>query len=366
MELPRMSLHAAVCVKNCIIVFGGMGENEQLHSLNNIWMYNINTEHWRKYVIPGKKIVPPGNTSSCAVAIQETVFVFGGYIDKNNFTNAVWKLSVSKQCFEWSRTKTQSKDKTPSPRYFHTGWEYAGQLWTFGGTSTPLTDYLNDHGDFNGIVTNQLLCFNPLSEEWRNPQSSGAIPSPRTCTSTTMIGNKVWMHGGSSQPGHYFNDLHQLDMASLTWTKIRCEQLKPSCRDTCSLNAVSEHQLILHGGETKYRELLDDTWIFDLLSLSWRQYNGEWIHPWCGHTGTTCMNSSVVLIGGFYYYFGNNSIGQFEFHNDVISLRLAPKKLQQLAIQIIHQHHDLMTSRLLPKPLRDLFLFPVMDACTIE
>ena len=228
-----MSGHTAVCVKNCIIVFGGEGENGQLLSLNNIWMFNIYTEHWRKYVIPKHKIVPPGNLGVCAVTIQESVYVFGGceYIDNttakfSDFTNDVWKLTIiSKQCFEWSKTKAQRKDKTPSPRFFHTGWECAGLLWTFGGESEPPTDYLNDYGDFSrtdGGVNNQLLCFNPLSEEWRNPQSSGAIPAPRSGSSTTMIGDIAWMYGGfSNQSNHFFNDLHQLSMVSLTWTKLQ-------------------------------------------------------------------------------------------------------------------------------------------------
>ena len=51
----------------------------------------------------------------------------------------------------WSKVVAQNKAKTPSPRLGHSGWEYEGQLWTFGGTglSLYLDDYLTDHGDFN-------------------------------------------------------------------------------------------------------------------------------------------------------------------------------------------------------------------------
>ena len=45
----------------------------------------------------------------------------------------------------------QRNKKTPSPWARHCGWDYAGQLWTFGGLGEPPAEYLHDHGDFDGV-----------------------------------------------------------------------------------------------------------------------------------------------------------------------------------------------------------------------
>ena len=135
-EPPVMCYHVAVYMKNCIIVFGGEEKKDEGHSLRCIWMYNVYTEQWGKHVIPDRKTVPPATGCPYATMIKTDLFMFGGYhFRKERVTNALWKLiQTPNQCFQWIRVKTQSKKKTPSPRCFHSGWEYAGQLWTFGGS----------------------------------------------------------------------------------------------------------------------------------------------------------------------------------------------------------------------------------------
>ena len=63
----------------------------------------------------------------------------------------------------------------------HTGWEYAGKLCVFGGRGPSPEGYLNDYGDIAGDflmkLNNQLLCYNPNSKRWTNPQCFGATPT---------------------------------------------------------------------------------------------------------------------------------------------------------------------------------------------
>ena len=233
-RIPQICSHVAVCLEKCIIVLGGEDEYHQALSLRNIWMYNLYTEEWRKHVIPGNKIVPAGTLYSCGVVIGADIYMFGGggvwdhASGRRNCTNALWKLTrPSKQYFEWSEIVTQPQAKSPSPRYAHSGWEYAGKLWIFGGHGLPLAGYLNDHGDFKEDAmlwgnrnlygkNNQLLCFNPSSGVWRNINTSGTIPRPCDSHATTIIGEKVWVHGGTDLD-HTFkiHDLFQLDMIFL-------------------------------------------------------------------------------------------------------------------------------------------------------
>ena len=85
--------------------------------------------------------------------------------------------------------------------------------------------YLRDHGVFDGNYNNQLLCFDPCSCNWKNPEGFGTVPEPRRGQATTIIGYKVWMYGGHFHGGKS-NELFHLDMTGLTWTEIRTGQAK--------------------------------------------------------------------------------------------------------------------------------------------
>ena len=377
LQLPARYHHAAVCVENHIIVFGGFGPKEKLLPLHDIWMYNMYTEQWGKHVIPERKQVPPGTSRACTVVIAGDIYMFGGYVrNKENAycrpTNAMWKLTrTSKQCFKWRKGMEKNKKKTPSPRYSHTGWEYTGQLWTFGGFGRydrSLAGYLDEHEDLVRNQNNQLLCYDPSTEEWRNLKPSGTVPGPRAGHATTIIGDKVWMYGGGfGRPTEVIRDeLYQLDMVSLTWTEIQIGPFKPPARDMFSLNAITDSHLVLHGGETVSDcESLNDTWILDLASLTWLKHETTRDNPRCSHTGTTCLNNNVTFIGGGEWF--NPQDGAFRFedevYNDTFSVRLEPKTLQKLAVQKLYKHRDVLSLELLPDSLKKLFLFPVTHEC---
>ena len=228
-----------------------------------------------------------------------------------------------------------------------------------------LENYLNDHGDFtpnrHSIGENsQLLCFNPKFKEWRNPQSHGTLPEPRTYHTTAIIGDNVWMCAGFSlTSGVFYDNVYQLNMVSLTWTEIQTGKLKPSHRLRCSLNALTEHQLLLHGGISTSHSP-SGTWIFDLASLSWKKHVASNAPTRENHTGTTGLNSSVVIIGGGECFVNRSQ--QQQVYNDVITFRLAPRSLQQVATWTIYQHRDVLPWKLLPNQLNARLMFPVVDA----
>ena len=159
------------------------------------------------------------------------------------------KLSRNNQGdFSWSCIKYQSK--IISSKYaYQTGWGYAEKLWIFGGEGVQVDDYLNKNGGFSLVTSyynNQLLCFDPSCEKWTNPQCGGNIPEPRVGHSTAILGDTVWLTGGfSSSPMIYHNDLYQLDMHSLGWTKMQIIEPKPSVRRPVSLSAISDRHLLL-------------------------------------------------------------------------------------------------------------------------
>ena len=105
-------------------------------------------------------------------------------------------------------------------------------------------------------------------------------------------------------------------MHSLTWTQIQTVKPDPRAHMHSTLTAVTEDQLVLHGGYFKFDN--GKTWILDLQSYSMRLYRSQEDHYRSCHTGSPGLNSSVIMFGGN----GSQDV------RDVFHVALEPKLLQ--------------------------------------
>ena len=351
----------AVRLDHCMLVFGGTWGNNELLSNRVIWMYNLYTEQWRKHLLADTD-VPPQCSGASATLIGVDIYMFGGEImPQLRLTNALWKLSKTPaRGFVWCEIKQQRKGQSPSPRDMHSAWEYGGKLWIFGGNSYKLDGYLNDSGYVSYYnENNQLLCFNPLRKEWTNPMCSGNIPLPRPQHATATIRDKAWLYVGQSLASiRAFDDLYQLDMDSLTWTEIRTSEkaLSPGGCAFCTLTAVTEDYLVMHGGLFNTTPPVSDTWIFDVTSASWRiyanrgkyKYEEKWFHS----SALGINSNNIIIIGGELLDWEHPQ--PHEPLQD-INITLKPKSLQHLAMQTIYKNQNMLPWQMLPKKLLSLF-----------
>ena len=132
--------HVAVRVEHYILLSGGEwwedGRDLQLLPVDVIWMYNLYTEQWEKNIIPTKERAPNAGCRTHAEVIESVVYMFGGAKGWSfkDVTNELWTLTrTSDGSFTWDEIVTTSNTDEPSPRFCHTGWEYLGNLWIFGG-----------------------------------------------------------------------------------------------------------------------------------------------------------------------------------------------------------------------------------------
>ena len=136
------------------------------------------------------------------------------------------------------------------------------------------------------------------------------------------------------------------------WTQIRTVQPRPQARKWCTLTALPNNQLVLHGGDcgTSRYKMLSDTWIMDLTSYSWRQYESRKDHTRRSHTASACLNNNVIIIGGCQGGFED----QQQSYNKMFYVMLEAKGLQQLAAQTIYKHQHEINWNCLPKKLISL------------
>ena len=242
----------------------------------------------------------------------------------------------------WNTINTEDPAKTPLPRTHHCGWEHGGKLWVSGGSakSSPI-GYLHNHGDFHRSlsywITNQVLCYNPSMQSWRDVQCYGNVPSPRFCSSVAIIKDTVWMHGGLTGTNIH-NDIHQLSMDSIQWTRINTNMPEQVyCNYRWTLTPITTSQLALHpsGGSV--------TWIFDVLKHEWRKCHRQHSCRLYCVTGTTGLNSNVIMLG----------IGLRDVYNPIFSVMLEPTSLQKLAMKTIHQHRETLPWNSLPSSIKN-------------
>ena len=334
-----MQSYVAVRWKDGIVV---LSESKR----RSLWIYNLWTEQWREYELRKENCLPV-DINQRGVEIGLDIYMFGSFSDENT----LWKLARSTDnSFAWSRIQIKDRSKTPSKRKGHSVWEYDGKMWVYGGYGDSLAGYLNNHGDFDSdmsIVTtnslifrghnNQLLSYDPCLETWTNVPCSGDVPAPRKDASTATIKDKLYLHGGSPSNERYTKNMYVLDMHLVIWSRIETTGLTRPLRQTnVSFTPVTVNQLVFIDN-SQFQGVI---WIFDVQSHTWKKHLGKDIGYDYDHTGITGLRGSAIILGETV-----QPVGQA--YNPLITVRLEPKHLQQLAMQKV----DTTLWRLLPKKL---------------
>ena len=313
-----------------------------------IWIYNLWTEQWRKYELPPAKYLPV-NDHQCGVEIKSDIYMFGGF----SHASMLWKLARSADdSFAWNRIEFKGCKKTPSLRKGHSVWEYNENMWIFGGFGVSPAGYINDHGDFaittaslNGTdygCNNQLLSYDPVIQTWTNVPCSGDVPAPQSDASTAILKNKVYLLLAWPSNEPVTSNMYVLDMHSVTWSRIETTGLIRRHRhDRASLTPATINQLVFHD----YSDIRTGvTWICDVQSHTWKKHLENKVEFDHDHKGMTGLHGCTIILGQFVQPDGRK-------YNPVITVRLEPRSLQQLAMQTIYHKVDPALWEMLPEKL---------------
>ena len=100
----------------------------------------------------------------------------------------------------------------------------AGSLYVFGGQ-----DYTT------GQLLNDLHCLDLASLTWRLVDAKGTAPAPRTSHSCAHLAGKLAVFGGSNE-GELKDDLVLFDLASETWSSPGSGRKRPES-SPCAVQA---------------------------------------------------------------------------------------------------------------------------------
>ncbi|XP_008309359.1 kelch domain-containing protein 1 [Cynoglossus semilaevis] len=334
---------AVVTDDNLLYVWGGyvsVAESEVFLSNTQIWVYDIQQGVWEVFYMTGE--VPPPMSGICGCFLDGQLYMFGG-CDMNGQTNQMYCVNLTDGNYTWRKVRAK-RGSVPSPRDKVSCWTYEGRIIYFGGYGhKALSDIDNSNRNF--IVdeaawvedvfwgwNNEVHIFDPAQTSWTRPHTCGNTPAPRAAHASATSGCKGYIFGGRVMETRK-NDIHCMDLNTMTWSEIIPVTPSPVGRSWHTLTAVSENTLFLFGGLSSNCTPMSDGWLFDLQTKKWTEIqhpHGNKPRLW--HTACLGRDSDVIVFGGSCDYILLVDTGHC---NDALVFQMQPYPLYRICEDFI-------------------------------
>ncbi|KAL3649977.1 hypothetical protein CASFOL_006380 [Castilleja foliolosa] len=138
-------------------------------------------------------------------------------------------------------------------------------------------------------------------------ETFGNIPVARSGQSVTLFGSKLIMFGGEDSNRRLLNDVHVLDLETMTWSAVETTQTPPSPRFDHTAALHAERYLFVFGG-CSHSVFFNDLYVLDLETMEWSQpqLQGDLMNARAGHAGVA-VEGNWFIVGG-----GDNKSGALE------------------------------------------------------
>ncbi|KAL1198033.1 Acyl-CoA-binding domain-containing protein 5 [Cardamine amara subsp. amara] len=235
-----------------------------------------------------------------AVVIQNKMYMYGG----NHNGRYLGDLHVlDLKTWTWSRVETKvvtESQETSSPAVLthcagHSLISWNNSLLSVGGHTK------------NPSESMPVNVFDLHSCTWSIVKTYGKPPISRGGQSATVVGKSLVIFGGQDAKKLHLNDLHILDLDTMTWDEIDSVGPPPSPRSDHAAAVHAERYLLIFGGGS-HATCFDDLHVLDLQTMEWSRHTqqGEAPTPRAGHAGVT-IGENWYIVGG-----GDNKSGASE------------------------------------------------------
>lgn len=253
---PARVGHSSVLCGNAYIVFGGDTVDTDFNGYpdNNFYLFNINNN---KYTIPSHVLNKPkgryGHTLS-AISFNNSsskLYLYGGQLENEVFDDLLFfeLNSFKSPKARWEVVEPANNFKPP-PLTNHSMSAYKNKLYVFGGV------YNNEK------VSNDLWCFDTLSNKWTQLSPTGNLPPPVNEHSSCVVNDRLFIYGGNDFTGVIYDFLYVLDLQTLVWSKLTDEgkENSPGARCGHSMTYLGKFNklLIMGGDKNDYVSLNED------------------------------------------------------------------------------------------------------------
>uniref|UniRef100_M4FGJ1 ACB domain-containing protein n=1 Tax=Brassica campestris TaxID=3711 RepID=M4FGJ1_BRACM len=260
---------------------------------NTVFVYN----QWTAPQTSGQR--PKPRYEHGAAVIQDKMYIYGG----NHNGRYLGDLHVlDLKSWTWSRGETkvatESEETFPtllSPCAGHSLIPWDNKLLSIGGHTK------------NPSESMQVRVFDAHTCTWSMLKTYGKPPVSRGGQSVTVVGKTLVIFGGQDAKRSLLNDLHVLDLETMTWDEVDSIGVSPSPRSDHAAAVHAERYLLIFGGGS-HATCFGDLHVLDLQTMEWSRpaQQGEAPTARSGHAGVT-IGENWFIIGG-----GDNKSGASE------------------------------------------------------
>ncbi|KAL5069288.1 hypothetical protein RYX36_020175 [Vicia faba] len=256
----------------------------------NNWHNDLTYDNWVPISVSGAR--PPARYKHAAAVIDEKLYIVGGSrngrhlsdVQVFDFRSLTWS-SLKLKADTGNDNGNGSQENLPATSG-HSMIRWGEKLLIFGGKS-------------RGYDTLTVLYIDIETCQFGVIKSSGSVPVPRVGQSATLVGSRVILFGGEDMSRKLLNDVHVLDLESMTWDIIKTLQTPPAPRYDHAAAMHGERYFMIFGG-CSHSFFFNDLHILDLQTMEWSQpqSQGDLVSPRAGHAGITIDESWFIVGGG--------------------------------------------------------------------
>ncbi|XP_041352699.1 kelch domain-containing protein 3-like [Gigantopelta aegis] len=203
--------HTAVAVGDCAYIWGG--RNGKDGACETLYQFDSTTNRWSRPVVYGN--IPGARDGHSACVINNKMYIYGGFeVEVDRFFNDVHAFDFN--TMTWMEVKTLGRPACW--RDFHTATAVGSTMFVFGGRSDEGGDLFTN----NEIYCNKMQTFNTLTNTWHEPVTHGDKPPGRRSHSSFMYCGMLYVFGGYN--GLYdchYNDVHKFDPEQMRWSCVK-------------------------------------------------------------------------------------------------------------------------------------------------
>uniref|UniRef100_A0A7N0U6P7 ACB domain-containing protein n=1 Tax=Kalanchoe fedtschenkoi TaxID=63787 RepID=A0A7N0U6P7_KALFE len=232
-----------------------------------------------------------------AAVVQDKMYIFGGN-HNGRYLSDLQVLDL--RSWTWSKIEAKgtvdlldSSSPAPlSPCAGHSLIHWENKLLSVAGHTKDPSESI------------QVKVFDLQTLTWSTLKTYGKAPVSRGGQSVTLVGATLVIFGGEDAKRTLLNDLHILDLETLTWDDMEATGVPPSPRSGHAAAVHAERYLLIFGGGS-HATCFNDLHVLDIQSMEWSRpkQQGEVPTPRAGHAGVT-IGENWFIAGG-----GNNTSG---------------------------------------------------------
>ncbi|KAL8540841.1 hypothetical protein ACS0TY_002172 [Phlomoides rotata] len=220
-----------------------------------------------------------------AAVIDDKMYIFGG----NHNGRYLSDLQVlNMRSWTWSKVEVQSgTGEMITPCAGHSLIPWDGKLLSIAGHTKDPSETL------------QVKVFDLQTCTWSTLKTYGKPPVSRGGQSVSLVGMTLVIFGGQDAKRSLLNDLHILDLETLTWDEMDTVGVSPSPRSDHAAAVHADRYLLIFGGGS-HATCFNDLHVLDLQTMEWSRptQQGEIPSPRAGHAGVTVGENWFIVGGG--------------------------------------------------------------------